>query len=60
VLHGGPDPPTERGRQNWEKFLPIVNALHISETVEARDLKVCVHIEGWGPKENYAKVDYRG
>jgi len=38
VLHGDPDPPTERGGEgSWGKFLPIVDPLHISGIAEARD-----------------------
>jgi len=32
---------------------------HIYGTAEAKDLKFCANIMGWGPNENYAKVGHR-
>jgi len=57
VLHGVPDPPTDRGGPTFKLWdLPP----HISRMAEARDFKFCVHIEGDGPNKNYAKVGHRG
>jgi len=46
VLDGGPDPP-KRGR--GEPTFKFWDTPHISGMAEARELKFCVHIEGWGP-----------
>jgi len=48
VLDGGPDPPQRVGSR-LGIILPIMDLLHILGTGEARDLKFCMHIEGWGP-----------
>jgi len=55
VLDGGPHPPAERGRG------PVFNLgpPPVFGTAEARDLKFCVRIQGWGPT-NCAKLDHRG
>jgi len=47
VLKVGFDAPQRGGGE----FL-IMGPLSIFGTAKARDLKVCVHIEGWGPNEN--------
>jgi len=47
--------PTESGRE--AQFL-IVEPPPIFVMAEARNLKFCVHIEGWGPNENYATVSH--
>jgi len=36
-----------------------VDPPHILATAEARDLKFCIHIVGWVPNKNYAKVGHR-
>jgi len=48
--------PSQTGVGELGKISPIMHPLHISGTTEAWDLKFCVHIEGWGPKEKTAKV----
>jgi len=58
VLHGGPDPPTERERVELGEILPIVDPQHISGITEATNLKsrkfVCLSRAG-GPKETIQK-----
>jgi len=51
VLDGGPDggpDPHRDGEGSWEKFLPIVNPLHISKMAEA-NLEFGAHTHGRGP-----------
>jgi len=60
VLHGAPDPPQLGGGRVGGGILPTVDPLHISRLAEARDLKFCMHVDGWGPDENYAKAFHRG
>jgi len=52
VLDVGPDHPTERGRET--QFLNF-GTPPIFGTAEARDLKFCVHTEGWGPSRELCK-----
>jgi len=47
-------------RQGRGTYFKKVGAPRISGMVETGDLKFCVHIQSWGPNENYAKVYHRG
>jgi len=47
------------GERELGKNLPVVDQLHISRLAEARDLKFCLHIEGWGPNLKYAWAGHR-
>jgi len=47
--------PHTDGEEKLGKTLPFMDplhmSLHISRMAEARDLKYCMHIEGWSPNE---------
>jgi len=51
ALNVGLNPP-QRGRGEWRKMLPVVDPLLVSRSAQARDLKFCVHVDGW---ESYTK-----
>jgi len=54
VSHAGPDPP-QRGGRKLGKILPVMDPVHISGMVEARDLKFACVQRAADPNKNYAK-----
>jgi len=48
-LYGGSFFPYNEGEGELGKILAVMDPLHISGMTEARDLKFCMRVEGWGP-----------